>query len=59
MKVYVKLLNLYRKYLPDNAPGAMYSLDVPTGTRVEELLARVPVPAEESQVVLVNGHNHG
>ncbi len=55
MKVYVKLLNVYRKYLPDDAQGATYSLDVPTGTRVEELLARVPVPDDESQVVLVNG----
>jgi len=56
MKVYVKLLNVYRKYLPDDAQGAAYSMDVPFGTRVEELLARVPIPADESQVVLVNGH---
>ncbi len=54
MKVYVKLLNVYRRYLPDDAQGASYSLDVPLGTRVEELLAQVPVP-DESQVVLVNG----
>ena len=56
MKVYVKLLNVYRKYLPDDAQGAAYSLQVPDGTRVEELLAQVPVPADESRVVLVNGH---
>ena len=56
MKVYVKLLNVYRKYLPDDAQGAAYSLQVPDGTRVEELLAQVSVPADESQVVLVNGH---
>ncbi len=54
MKVYVKLLNVYRKYLPDDAQGASYSMDVPSGTRVEELLAQVPVP-DERQVVLVNG----
>ncbi len=56
MKVYVKLLNVYRKYLPDDAQGATYSMDVPDGARVEELLAKVPIPADESQVVLVNGH---
>ena len=56
MKVHVKLLNVYRKYLPDDAQGATYSLEVATGTWVEELLKKVPVPDDESQVVLVNGH---
>ncbi len=55
MKVYVKLLNVYRKYLPDDAQGAAYSMDVPDGAQVEELLALVPIP-DESQVILVNGH---
>lgn len=55
MKVYVKLLNVYRKYLSDGAQGSTYSLDVPVGTRIEKLLAQVPVPADEEQVVLVNG----
>lgn len=55
MKVTIKLLNVYRQYLPDNAQGSTYSLQVPTGTRMNELLAQVPVPVDETQVVLVNG----
>ena len=55
MKVYVKLLNVYRKYLPDDSQGPTCSLDVPVGTRVEELIAQVPVPTDEGQVILING----
>jgi len=55
VNVTIKLLNVYRKYLPDDAQGSTYSLHVPTGTRIAELLAQVPVPIEETQVVLVNG----
>jgi sulfur carrier protein ThiS len=55
VKVTIKLLNIYRQYLPDNARGSTYSLQVPTGTRIAELLTQVPVPVEETQVVLVNG----
>lgn len=54
MKVYIKLLNVYSKYLPPNAQGSTYDLDVPTDTLIEELLTQVPVPDEE-QVILING----
>ena len=54
MKVYVKLLNIYSKYLPPGTPGSTYDLDVPRGTLIEELLTQVPVPLEQ-QVVLING----
>jgi len=55
VKVCVKLLSTYRKYLPADARGSTYSLEVPAGIRIEELRAQVPVPADESQVVLING----
>lgn len=35
--------------------GALYRLDVPPGTDIEALLERLPLPAEEDRVVLVNG----
>ena len=55
MRVRIKLLSTYRKHLPAGVRGSAYSLDVPTGTRIEELLAQAPVPADESRVVLING----
>jgi sulfur carrier protein ThiS len=54
VKVYIKLLNVYSKYLPPGALGSTYGLDVPTDTQIEELLAQVLVPTED-QVVLING----
>lgn len=55
MRVYVRLLSTYRERLPANARGSTYSLEVPIGTRIEELRAQLPVPADEGQVVLING----
>lgn len=55
MKVWIKLLSTYREYLPSDVQGAAYSVDVPAGARIEDLLAQVPVPADESQVILING----
>jgi sulfur carrier protein ThiS len=55
VNVTIKLLNVYRQYLPDNAQGSTYSLQIPQGTRVAELLAQLPLPDGEKKVVLVNG----
>jgi molybdopterin converting factor small subunit len=55
VKVWIKLLSTYREYLPAEAEGSAYSLEVTAGTRVEALQARLPVPADEGQVVLING----
>jgi molybdopterin converting factor small subunit len=54
VKVRIKLLNVYSKYLPSDAHESAYDLDAAAGVRIEELLARVPVPVE-SQVILING----
>lgn len=55
MRVHVRLLGVYREYLPANARGSTYSLETPSGTRIEELQVQLPVPVDERQVVLING----
>ena len=55
MQVTIKLLNVYRQYLPDHARGSSYSLHIPPGTRVDALLAQLPLPSDEKKVVLLNG----
>jgi molybdopterin converting factor small subunit len=48
-------LGVYREYLPADARGSTYSLEMPSGTRIEALQARLPIPAEQGQVILING----
>ncbi|HHS98011.1 MAG TPA: MoaD/ThiS family protein [Chloroflexi bacterium] len=55
MRVYVKLLATYQKYLPPEAEGSTYPLEVEPGTTVEELVATLPIPGRDASVVLVNG----
>jgi molybdopterin converting factor small subunit len=55
VKVTIKLLNVYRRYLPEHAQGSAYSLQIAPGTRITELLAQIPVPMDEKPVILVNG----
>lgn len=55
MKVHVKLLATYHKYLPPDAEGSTYSVEVEPGTSVEELVATLPVPEGDASVILVNG----
>jgi molybdopterin converting factor small subunit len=55
VRVWIKLLSTYRRYLPPDAQGSAYSLEVPVGIRIEELRALLPIPTDESQVILVNG----
>lgn len=54
MKIRIKLLAHYQQYLPPNSASSSYEVDVPPDARVEDVLAGLPVPVEES-VVLVNG----
>lgn len=55
MKVYLKLFATYRKYLPNSAQGSTCNLDVPVGTRIEELWVQLPIPSDENQITLING----
>lgn len=53
MKIRIKLLAHYHQYLPPGCRSS-YETEVPPDARVEDVLAQLPVPVEES-VVLVNG----
>ncbi|MBC7226673.1 MAG: MoaD/ThiS family protein [Thermoflexales bacterium] len=53
MKIRIKLLAHYQQYLPPGCTSS-YEAEVPQDARVEDVLAQLPVPPEES-VVLVNG----
>ncbi len=55
MKVSVKLIATYQKYLPPGAKGNVYETEVPAGTGAEDLLARFDVPTDSASVVLING----
>ncbi len=55
MRVAVKLLATYSKYLPEGAEGSAYEVEVTPGTTVDELVATLPVPGGDASVVLVNG----
>ena len=50
MEIEVRLFNSLRKYGPR-------TLELPAGSRVEDLLARLPLPREEIHVALLNGRN--
>lgn len=54
MKIRIKLLATYQRYLPPDCNSSSCEMDVPPGVRVEDVLAQLPVPTDES-VVLVNG----
>jgi molybdopterin converting factor small subunit len=58
VKVWIKLLSTYRRYLPSDAQRSTYNLEVPASIRIEELRALLPVPIDDSQVILINGQTH-
>lgn len=60
MQVRVKLFVTFRQYLPAGSEKSACDLDVPPGTRVQDLLLQFGVPIERPEVVaiLVNGR-HG
>ncbi len=55
MQVRVRLLATYYKYLPPDAEGSSFPVEVEPGTTVEDLVATLPVPGGDASVVLVNG----
>lgn len=54
MRIQIKLLATYRQYLPPGSAASSYDVEVPPGTRVDDLLPQLPAPSDGS-VVLVNG----
>lgn len=55
VSVRLKLFATYRRYLPSGSHGNAYDLEVPSGTRIADLLARFGIPADGASVVLVDG----
>jgi len=55
MKVCVKMLGSYRKFLPPDVDGYKFEVQIPTGTTVAELMNRYDVPLTKDTVFLVNG----
>jgi sulfur carrier protein ThiS len=55
MKITLKLLATYRKYLPPGIPGDNIDLEVGANTRAGEVLKKYGVPADGTTVILING----
>jgi sulfur-carrier protein len=56
--VTIRLLASYRHYLPEGlGHDASYPLDVPCGARVDEVLARLPIPHGDAYTFFVNGRH--
>lgn len=55
MKVSIKLLATYRKYLPPETKGSSCEVNIPAGVSPKELLTQFNVPLGKASVVLVNG----
>lgn len=54
MNIRVKLLGTYRRYLPPGGAPA-FEREASPGTTVEDLLVELPLPPDDTKVVLVNG----
>lgn len=58
VRVELKLLAAYRRYLPPGSTGSSGIVDVRPGTPVTDLLDRFDVPAgQNASVVLINGRD--
>lgn len=55
MRITLKLFATFRRYMPPDSVGPSCNLEVPTGTRVAEVLNRLDVPTAGGVVILVNG----
>jgi sulfur carrier protein ThiS len=55
MRVQLKLFATYRNHLPPGAEGNVMDVQVPTNTRVSDLLRQFGLPENESRVILING----
>ena len=53
MKITVKFLATYRRYLPEGT-GPVLDWELTAGATVRDLLAGLPLPEGDTKVVLVN-----
>ena len=54
MKITLKLLVTFEKYLPPGSSDSQYEIEVSCGSKAAEVLANYNVPVDEA-VILVNG----
>lgn len=55
MKVKVRLFGVLPRCFPNYDPKIGIEVDVPEGTRVQDLLARLKIPESEADIVMANG----
>ena len=55
MRITLKLFATFRRYLPPQAQGSAFELDVPAGACVADVLDLFAVPTDGAAVLLVNG----
>ncbi|MGC8786428.1 MAG: MoaD/ThiS family protein [Anaerolineae bacterium] len=59
MRITVKLYATLRRYKPDLTPGAGFSLDVPPGATVGQVVAQLGIPDGVALVPMVNDEVQG
>lgn len=58
MQITIRLLASYRQYLPEESDAqASYPFEIPSGARVNDVLAELPIPEEDYFTFLVNGRH--
>ena len=58
MQITIRLLASYRRYLPQGHDAkAGYPREISPGTRVSDVLAELPIPANDAYTFFVNGRH--
>lgn len=55
MKVHVKLIASLKRYIPAGTDSDTITLDVPEGSTVAELIAKLGIGEERAKIVVSNG----
>ena len=55
MKVEVRLFATLRRYLPAGADGSKAVLEMPDGTRLDQVIEHLAIPTTLAQLVMVDG----
>ena len=55
MQVRVKLIATYMGHLPPGTEGNITSVEVPTGSTIEEVLTPFGIPLDDNSVIVLNG----
>jgi molybdopterin converting factor small subunit len=55
MRVKLRLFATYREYIPPGNDGNTIEVEVPTGTRVVDIMSMYNIPVGQESVILLNG----